>query len=80
MNNNQQITEETQWNKEDCGLKLHRIKVFYKKEGILPYDTRKGLLYETPNWELVRELERRIASREIDLSAFIKYLESKRNE
>jgi len=78
--NNQQLTEERQWNKEDCSLAIHRQKVFYKTDGLLPYDIRKGLLYETPNWELVNELERRIISEEINLPTFIKYLESKRKE
>jgi len=43
----------------------YRKKVFYKKDGILSYETRIGLLYEVPNAELLRELERRIQSNEI---------------
>lgn len=67
------------WNIEDCGLAEHRHQEFYKTEGLLPYETRKGLLYETPNLELVNELLRRINCGEINLIAFIKYL-SERNE
>ena len=43
----------------------HRNKVFYKKDGLLPYETRIGLLYETPNIELLKELGKRIKDREI---------------
>ena len=62
------------WNKEDCGNRSHRNKVFYKTDGLLPYETRKGLLYETPNWELISELLRRSCSGEIDEEKEARYL------
>ena len=65
------------WNIENCGLAAHRHQEFYKTDGLLPYETRKGLLYETPNIELVNELLRRINGGEINLTAFIKYLQAK---
>jgi len=68
----------SEWNKEDAGLAIHRKKVFYKIDGLLPYETRKGLLYETPNWELISELLRRINHGEIDTKELIKFLENER--
>jgi hypothetical protein len=55
----------------------YRNKVFYKKDGLLPYQTRIGLLYETPNLELLRELERRVNNEEINLDELIKILQEK---
>ena len=66
------------WNKEDCGLAVHRNKAFYKADGMLPYDTRKGLLYETPNWELISEVLRRICVKEIDVKELINFLDNER--
>ena len=67
-----------EWNKEDCSLAVHRNKAFYKTDGLLPYETRKGLLYETPNWELISELLRRISSKEIDVKELINFLDNER--
>lgn len=55
----------------------HRNKVFYKKDGILPYETRIGLLYETPNTELIREIIRRVETKEIEWDELIKTLQKK---
>ncbi|CAG8472172.1 33654_t:CDS:10, partial [Gigaspora margarita] len=66
------------WNKEDCGNALHRKKVFYKTDGLLPYEIRKGLMYEVPNWELISELLRRICNDEIDPHQLAQFLEQKK--
>jgi hypothetical protein len=79
--NKKEIVEKIKdWNKEEHGNSLHRNKVFYKTDGLLPYETRIGLLYVTPNQELMREIERRINCNEIDLLALINYLESKKHK
>lgn len=46
---------------------IHRQKVFYKENGLLPYDARIGLLHEVPNYELLQELKRRIQAGEIKI-------------
>lgn len=56
----------------------HRNKVFYKKDGLLNYETRIGLLYETPNKELLIELGKRIETGEINLDELIKVLQEKK--
>ena len=77
MSKNEILELEIQWDKEELGNSIHRNKFFYKTGGLFPFETRIGLLRETPNKELMLEIEKRISWGEIDLPSLIKYLESK---
>ncbi|CAG8695038.1 10383_t:CDS:2, partial [Racocetra persica] len=59
-------------------IKESNVKIKdFKEDGLLSHDIRIGLLRETPNKELMLEVEKRIGRGEIDLPALIKYLETK---